>query len=120
MKKTASYPHMLGDYLVIRIIMDGNGCVQVTWFRLCMVGPSNVVPGFDKKKPESGKKETMVLADTETEITGWRKIARKFNLLIEKEGFSAAAEAVKTALNNILIKKPVLCRNNRIQEERQK
>ncbi|KAM7521610.1 hypothetical protein LguiA_011512 [Lonicera macranthoides] len=59
----------------------------------------------------------MVLADTE--ITEGEKLLR--SLLIEKEVFSAAAEAVKTGLNNLVIEKALLCKKEKgNQEEKQK
>lgn len=64
-----------------------------------------VISGFSKSNPDSSECERLVLADKE--IPGGEALLQKLqgNLVIEKEVFSAAAEAVKTAMQNLLIKK---------------
>ncbi|KAK3001420.1 hypothetical protein RJ639_020709 [Escallonia herrerae] len=65
-----------------------------------------VISGFSKNDTESTELEPIVLADKE--IPGGEQLLLKLqqgNLSVEEEVFSAAAEAVKTAMHNLLIKK---------------
>ncbi|KAK2973733.1 hypothetical protein RJ640_019733 [Escallonia rubra] len=64
-----------------------------------------VISGFSKNDAESTELEPIVLADKE--IPGGEQLLLKLqgNLSVEEEVFSAAAEAVKTAMHNLLIKK---------------
>lgn len=63
------------------------------------------VSGFSKKSEESIDPKPTVLEDSE--IPGGEKLLQKLQgkLSIEQEVFSRAAEAVKTAMHNLLIKK---------------
>ncbi|KAM7495994.1 hypothetical protein LguiA_020408 [Lonicera macranthoides] len=70
---------------------------SVVWVR--------VISGFGKNNPESVEHEPILLADKE--IPGGEQLLQKLqgSLYIEKEVFAAAAEAVKTSMQNLLIKK---------------
>lgn len=63
------------------------------------------ISGFGKRSEGSVEHEPTMLADSE--IPGGEQLLQKLqgNLSIEEEVFSRAAEAVKTAMHNLLIKK---------------
>ncbi|XWS36319.1 hypothetical protein CRYUN_Cryun20dG0074900 [Craigia yunnanensis] len=64
-----------------------------------------VISGFKKSSPDSLEQEQIVLADTE--IPGGAKLLEKLqgSISIDEKVFLAAADAVKTAMCNLFIKK---------------
>ena len=64
-----------------------------------------VISGFKKSSPDSLEQEPVVLADTE--IPGGAKLLEKLqgSISIDEKVFLAAADAVKTAMCNLFIKK---------------
>ncbi|KAL5796675.1 hypothetical protein ACOSQ2_001495 [Xanthoceras sorbifolium] len=81
------------------------GVSNLPGFDFPSVSRVRVISGFNKSSPDCLEHEPLVLEDSD--IPGGMKLLEKLqgSVKVEEKVFSAAAEAVKTAMCNLLIKK---------------
>ena len=98
-------PTSLGGSISGGLLWLVTGASKLRGSDLSSLSRVKVISGFRKSSPESLEQEPVVLADTE--IPGGAKLLEKLqgSISIDEKVFLAAADAVKTSMSNLLIKK---------------
>lgn len=98
-------PTSIGSSSTERLLWMVMGASSLNSSDSTCVARVRVLSGFSGSNMESVEHETLILDDKD--VPGGEVTLEKLqgSLLIEKQAFNAAAEAVKTAMRNLLIKK---------------
>ncbi|XP_022758260.1 tRNA (guanine-N(7)-)-methyltransferase non-catalytic subunit wdr4 isoform X2 [Durio zibethinus] len=98
-------PTSLGSSISGGLLWMVTGASKLRSFDLSSLSRVKVISGFTKSSPDSSEQEPVVLADSE--IPGGTKLLEKLqgSISIDERLSLAAADAVKTAMCNLLIKK---------------
>ncbi|XVF32550.1 hypothetical protein REPUB_Repub17cG0092000 [Reevesia pubescens] len=98
-------PTSLGSSISGGLLWMVTGASKLRGSDLSSLSRVKVISGFKKRSPDSTEQEPIVLADTE--IPGGAKLLEKLqgSISVDEKVLLAAADAVKTAMCNLLIKK---------------